>query len=154
MATEVLLAREGNRLGACDPMSADVITAMKHGEQVVATIRRARNPKHHAKFMALVGAVFENQDRYATFRQVLNAIKIGAGYYDKQPVVIGQFTVEVYLPKSISFASMPQDDFEQFYNKAVVYIVTHMVPGLDSADLERRVSEIIGDYQPAKESEP
>lgn len=141
MATDILLVREGYKLGADNPISAEFIASMKHGEVVMATIRRPRNVRHHRMFMAIVQAVFENQTRYATFNQVLNAVKIGCGYYDLFTLP-GKIPVQVCVPKSLAFGNMPQDEFDQFYAKAVSYVLAELLPGVRREDLEARILEI------------
>lgn len=141
MATEMLLIREGNKLGAAEPTSLEAIEAMRHGEIVTATVRRVRNARHHRLFMALLGIVFANQGRYATRAQLLDAVKIATGHYDLYTLP-GKFPVQVCVPRSISFARMPQDQFEEFYGKAVAFIIGEVLPGLDREDLDRQVLEM------------
>lgn len=141
MANEVLLQKNLNRLEAAEPITADILMAMKQGEIVTGTIRRARNPRHHAKMFALLNAVFESQDRYPTLYALLTTLKILTGHY-KSMMVRGK---EVILPDSISFANMDQVAFESFYNHCVKLIIEEILPGVDKIDLERRVMEILGD---------
>lgn len=143
MATDVLLVKNLNRLEAAEPITADTLKAMKQGEVVTATLRRARNPQHHRKFFALLNAIYESQNRYSTMGHLLAIIKVYTGYYDIFPVN-GKDT---FFLKSISFASMDQTEFESFYDHVVNIILKEIVPGIDKADLERRVLEIIGDKQ-------
>lgn len=141
MASDVLLVKNMNRLEAAEPGTTDIIAAMKQGEIVTGTIRRARNPRHHAKMFALLNAIFENQTRYPTLYALLTAIKIWTGHYEST-MIDGK---EVIVPKSISFANMPQGEFESFYAHVVNVILQKLLPGINKADLERRVNEILGD---------
>lgn len=144
MALDVLLIREGNRLAAYDAVSAEAIDTIKSREIVTATLRRPRNPAHHRKLWALIGAVFENQTAYQTSQELLSAIKLATGLFDTGRTVDG---IPYVVPKSISFASMCQHEFEQWYDRAVQVILTKIVPGLSRADLEARVLEILGNDQ-------
>ncbi|MFA7278789.1 MAG: DUF1367 family protein [Sterolibacterium sp.] len=143
MAVDVLLIREGNALKATDAIGAETLAEITHGEIVTCSIRRARNPRHHRLFFALLKIVMSNQDRYATTPQLLTAIKLHTGYYDLN-VIPGKMPITVCIPKSISFAAMSQAEFREFYDKAVAFIITEVLPGVDSADLEREVLNIIG----------
>jgi hypothetical protein len=143
MATDVLLVREKNGFAAADPTSAEVIQGMKHGEVVTATIRRTRNPRFHRLFWALLNLVFENQDRYTTLEQLLDAVKLNIGYFDLVTIP-GKVPTQICKLRSISFAKMDETSFRQFFDKAVVFIVADVVPGIDRADLERQVLEIVG----------
>lgn len=140
MAIDVLLVREGSKLAAADPLSAESIAGLKHGETLTATIRRQRNPAHHRKWWALVGVVFEHQTLYATQQDLNNAIKIACGYFESGKTIEGMPWTQ---PKSISYAAMDQTSFEQFYNRAVDVILTRILPNVQRADLEARVHEIL-----------
>jgi len=143
MAIEVLLVREGNRLAAADPISAEAISALKHKETFTASIRRQRNPKHHRKWWALLSIIFPHQNAFATVQDLNNAIKIGVGLFESGKTVDGLPWVS---PKSISYAAMDQNAFEQFYDKAVDMILTRIVPTISRADLEAQVHEILDGY--------
>jgi hypothetical protein len=143
MATDLVLVREGTHLGAADPMSLEEIQAMAHGETIVATIRRTRNPAHHRKFFAMLKLVFDNQEQYKTLDAVLNAVKIGVGHCDWGTVWLRGVPVQVAIPKSIAWASMGQEKFEKFYNAAVDFILADIIPGLGRVELERQVLEML-----------
>ena len=110
MATDLLLVKEGNRLAAADPISAETLEAMKQGEIVTATVRRARNGKHFRKFFALLKVVYDNQERYATPETLLDAVKFEVGLYDLYTLP-GKVPVQIVKLRSISFAKMSQTEF-------------------------------------------
>ncbi len=145
MAFEVYCKREGNHLGAVDAISAEAIAGIKAHETVTVSIRRSRNGKHHRKLFALLKIVFDNQTAFATTEQLLDALKLATGLFDIGKTVDG---IPFTSPRSISFASMCQSEFEQWYDKAVEVILTKILPGVNRADLEAQVLEILGDYQP------
>ena len=143
MALDVLLVKEkGGRLAPADSISFESISAIGNGEYLTAKLTRPRNVKHHRKFFALLKIVFEAQDRYPTTNHLLHAIKIGVKHYDLVHLTKNHTVIET---RSISFASMAQDEFEEFYDKVVNLIVTQILPGVDSAELERQVLDIIGE---------
>lgn len=141
MAHDVLLMKNLNRLEAAEPSTADIISAMRQGEILTGTIRRARNPRHHAKMFALLNAIFESQSRYPSLYALLVAIKVWTGHYDCS-MIDGR---EIIVPKSISFANMDQTEFESFYNHVVNVVLERILPGINKSDLERRVNEILGE---------
>jgi len=143
MAFDVLLVREGTRLGAADPISAEAIAGIKLHETVTASIRRPRNGKHHRKLFALLKLVFDNQNTFATTEQLLDALKLATGLFDVGKTVDG---IPFASPKSISFAAMDQNAFEQWYDKAIEVVLTKIIPNMNREDLEMQVMEMIGDY--------
>ena len=105
--------------------------------------RRPRNEKHHRKFFALLGLVWEGtnlQDRFPVRENLLDALKHELGYVETFATIKGEILLK---PKSIAFESMPQDQFEEFYDAAVEIIVTQLVPGLNRRDLERQVDDLL-----------
>lgn len=143
MSDTLLLVREGTRLGAADPVSLEAIQAMAHGEQVVAEIKRARNPAHHRKFFAFLKLLLDNQEKYSSIEDILNAVKIGVGHCTWGTVWLRGVPVQVAIPKSIAFANMGQARFEKFYNAALDYSVAEIIPGLDKSTLENQVLEFL-----------
>jgi hypothetical protein len=143
-AMEVLLVKEGQKLGAADSLSAEALDSIKKGETVTASIRRPRNIKHHRKLWALLTVVFEAQSQFATTQDLLGALKIATGLFetgqtvDKMPYIV---------PKSISFASMAQTEFEQWYERALEIILTRILPGINRDELTDRVNDIINGNQ-------
>ena len=121
-------------------MSAESIDNIKEGETVTCSIRRSRNPAHHRKLFALLNVVFQNQRVYATVQDLLAALKIATGLFETGLTVD---RIPYVQPKSISFASMCQSEFEQTYDKMVDVILTKILPSVKRADLERQVLEIL-----------
>ena len=140
MATTILLQREGNKLGACDTIGHELIVGMRHGEQVLADIKRARNPKHHRLMFALLQLALDNQDKHKDIDSLLNAIKVATGHCKWLDMMVRDVPVRVAVPKSISFASMRQDKFEKFFDAALDYLANDV---LGRADKEAIRQEII-----------
>lgn len=143
MAIDVLLMREGNKLGAADPISADVISSMGNKEVVYASIRRPRNAKHHRKLFALLKVVFDAQSTFATIEQLLEALKLATGLFETGKTIDG---LPYARPTSISFASMDQNSFSAWYEKAIDVILTKVLPNTNRKDLETQVLEILGEH--------
>lgn len=141
MPFDLLLVREGTQLGAAEPISAEIIEGLKHGDIFTAIIKRSRNPKHHRKLFALIGIVFAAQTSFATTKQLLDAIKLATGLFDTGKTIDG---IPFATPRSISFAAMGQKEFEEWYDKVVELVVNKIIPGLNREDLEMQVHEMVG----------
>ena len=133
--------KKGKWLVPADPISQESVDGMRQGEVVACTMRRPRNVGHHRLFFALLNEVFVNQTRYATLDHLLDTIKIGVGHYDSYPLDDGR---ELVKPKSISFASMDQSSFSQFYSTVVELVCKRILPGIEESDLRNRIEEILG----------
>ena len=104
----------------------------KLGALVELKGNRPRNPQHHRKFFALLNIVVDNSDYYDTveqFRFVFMAT-LQRGHWIEDP----HATRAMFIPESISFKSMSQDDFDRLFNDAMNAILKHFLP-VDRDDL-------------------
>jgi hypothetical protein len=145
MAEELLMVKRKGRLLPAEPMSAETIDHMKEGEIVTCTMRRNRNPKHNAKFFALLKVVFEAQSVYPTMKRLRTALKMAIGLFETGTTIDGLPYVE---PLSMNFGSMCQAEFEQIYDRMVDVILTKILPGVNRPDIDRQVNDILTGYQP------
>jgi len=138
-----LFQKHLNSLKPAEPMAEEMLGKIKHDDLVRVEIKRPRNARHHRKFWALIGLVAENQEHYRNAEEVCTAFKFAIGHYDEQRFVVAGETYLHRQPKSISFAKMDQAQFEDFYNRAVEFLIKEVIPGLDRADLERELMEFV-----------
>ena len=136
----MLLVRQGQRLAAADPISLEALESIREKETVTAAIRRSRNPAHHRKLFALLQVIFPHQKQYATVADLLNALKVATGYFETGMTLEG---IPYMTPKSISFASMAQTPFEQWYDRAVEIIIARILPGVNADELNDQVQDIL-----------
>ena len=136
----------GIGLSPADPAGVEAIQQIGFNELVTVRITRPRNVKHHRLAFAVLQEVFKAQSYYATLDAMLDDIKINIGHCEKR---IGKKGNLWYKPKSISFAAMDQETFNEFYTRMMNFICTEILPRTQQADLERRVYEILGEPTPA-----
>ena len=84
--------------------------------------KNVRNLKFHKKYFALINLLFQNQERYNNLDHLRKDLTIEAGYYDLRANIHGE---EVKEAKSISFASMDEDEFSEYYNAILDCIVKY-----------------------------
>jgi hypothetical protein len=140
LSLDLLLIRQGQRLAAADPVSLEALESIREKETVTASIRRNRNPAHHRKLWALIAAVYPSQSQYATQQDLLNALKVATGYFETGQTIEG---IPFMIPKSISFASMPQTPFEQWYDRVVDVIITRILPNVNRDELTEQINDIL-----------
>lgn len=139
MSLELLMRRRLNALHPINSTDLEAFGRISPDELLKVVVTRPRNGLHHRKFFALINAIFEHQTVYATKNDVADAIKIGCGYFETLNTPRG----EIVRPKSISFTAMDQATFEEFYDKALTYILDHVVPGVGRDDLQNEIDEIL-----------
>ena len=106
----------------------------KLGQEVFLDGRRARNVAHHKKYWVMCGLIAHNNEHYDTARKVHNVFMFGTGRFDT--VRYKDYTDRE--PHSISFASMGQDEFESFYEEAIRFLLTTIIP-VTRGELEREL---------------
>lgn len=130
--------RELSGLRPVDQAGHDALRKIKIGELVRVKLGRNRNVLHHRKFFALLNLIFENQSHYRSVDELLSALKFSIGHVN----VIRTKTQEFTEPKSISFAAMSQDEFDDFYRRAIDFIAAEVIPGINVDDLRREVEDL------------
>ena len=142
MAREILFTKDRlGRLRPADARSAELWDELPKDKGLRAVVTQPRNVDHHRKFFALLSVIWPHQDLYPTVDDLLEGIKLALGHTKEAR---NAETLEpVIVPASISFGSMDQDAFEQFYDRAVDLICRRIIPGLGRSDLEREVNEIL-----------
>lgn len=112
---KVFLVKQGN--GSFLPShnsDYDSLRKIKVGATVSCDIKQPRNVLFHKKFFALINMVYENQEFYDNIDFLRKELTKKAGYYDTYTNHKGTLCFEA---KSISFASMSQEDFDDLYQR-------------------------------------
>lgn len=84
--------------------------------------KKVRNYKFHKKFFALINMVYQNQERYNNIDELREHLTIASGYFNISYDLDG---VEQKKVKSISFASMDEIEFNEFYNAVIDTIIKY-----------------------------
>lgn len=112
---------------------------MKPDDECVIDMRRPRNLKHSKKLFVLLKIVKNNSDDFSSVEMVLLAVKaaLGRGQWIQLP----KASRPLFVPESIAFESMDQDEFERFYVDALNVVVSHFLPGMTSDQLDAIIME-------------
>ena len=99
----------------------------KLGKTVELRGRRPRNPGHHRKLFALLGLLADNREEFANTEDALLGLKavLGHGKWKKLHPMAER---EVFVPDSIAFENMAQDEFEAFYELAIAAVRRWWLP--------------------------
>jgi hypothetical protein len=123
---------------------------IKVGEVVQVKMIKPRNLKYHRKFFALLNigfdaweppkAEYKGIQAGKSFNRFRADVIVQAGYYDVVSNINGDVRVE---PKSISFGSMDDIEFEALYNSVVNVILQRVLTTYTRENLDEVVEEII-----------
>ena len=100
-----------------------------------------RNVEFHRKFFALIHLAWDNlpiefEGRFPTQDDLRKELTKRAGFYTEYTDFKGN---KQYLPKSISFDKMGQEQFEKLYSAVIDIILQWLIPGLDRELLEHEI---------------
>jgi hypothetical protein len=132
-----------NSLRPVDELGEAALRKIGHGEIFQVEIKRPRNIKHHRMFWVLMGLVHDNLDHdlYPTVEDLVAAVKISAGLRTRIELPSGEVG---FIPGSIAFHKMDQDEFSKFHDRVCDLIAKHFLPGVNTDDLRREVEILIG----------
>jgi len=148
---EILLTKlPGGALCAMDEGQADMLKHWPTDTVVRCKLSRVRSPRFHRKFFALVTVGFQAFEPVAEYKG--HAIeKNFDAFRDDVTIMAGYFIATMRLdgtarlrPKSISFASMDQDEFESLYNAVANVLLQKVLTRYTRADLDAVVNRIVG----------
>ncbi|WP_218048874.1 DUF1367 family protein [Curvivirga aplysinae] len=144
MATELFFTKTATGgFRPADDNTAEALKGIKMGDVIKAQVSKPRNGKHHRKYWALIKIIAENTDNGWTQKQVHQLFKDATRHYDIFKDAKGNEHREY---KSISFASMDQLAFNQFYDGVIQITVNHILKGMPESDLRREVEDLCLSY--------
>jgi hypothetical protein len=128
-----LFERIGGHLVPADIAAEEFVQSLPEHKKILLDHREPRHPENHAHFFAIIHAACEQLD-YADEDELLDAVKMAVNHV--RP--IRKFDGEIiFLPKSINFASMAEDKFQRFKNRAL-YVLAQLL-GVDSVTLLKEI---------------
>ena len=139
--TQIRLIKKFGKLVPYDEQSKEYVDSLPVDGFVTCDIKRPRNSKHHRKYFALLNTVYNAQDVYESFEAFRSAMACAVGYADTTVLPDGR---TVLVAKSISFAKMDQDAFNEFWKANIKVICTKILPGVTEHDLESEILEFMG----------
>jgi hypothetical protein len=134
---KIYLKRTFSGLIPDDEQSAEYVQKIKLGNVVSCEVKRPRNHAFHRKFFAMLSLTHNNQDQFPDTKlgreQMLSWVKIHTGLVDywKDPLK-GDWRAS---PRSISFSSMDDLAFAEFYDAAKDLIFEHLIPMATPSDV-------------------
>ena len=134
---------------------AQLLSRVKTGAVVECDIVQKRNPLFHRKFMALAKLGFDiwteinpitvahhGQRVLPNFDRFRKDITILAGFYEPTYNIKGELRLE---PRSISFATMEEEEFEQLYSAVIDVLINNVLANsrLDAKTLRHHVDQVL-----------
>lgn len=107
----------GKALEPCTKRSIEAFEGTPKNTTMLVQVKRPRNIQHHRKFFALLKIVIDAGGFNGSEKSLLHLLKLECDEFDLLYLPYkGEY---LKIPNSISFASMGQERFEKFYDKAL-----------------------------------
>lgn len=116
---QIYVIRRGNVLAPEMRVDADLIQRLPAGQRVKVTVTEGRSPAKLRLYWSYLGRVVKACECAPSPEALHDVIKLHTGFV--VPVVVKGFTVAV--PKSISFASMSESEFDDFLRTAEKWVI-------------------------------
>ncbi len=170
MTKKAIFRRTLTGLAPDEQDARDMLDRYEVDERVRVTITRPRSNKQNDMFWAMCEMIAQNQNTYRNKEDVATAICIGVGHYDvlaiketarsRQAInvlwraakddptlvtALGALADEAKTVKkrrSLSFANVGQDEFNEFMNRAIDFICIEIIPGLSDDGLRNELLEM------------
>lgn len=136
-----------------DEASREEASKLKTGQPMRFKATRQRNYQFHKKWFALVGFAYDHWEPAALQDPKFEGVKpeknfdrfrkdmiILAGFYDASYRVDGTVRIEA---KSISFASMDEDDFDRLYKATFTAVHKHILPHYQEQELHDVINQLL-----------
>jgi hypothetical protein len=123
-----------------DDDAAARIAKLPLTDLIPARIMRGRSLQQHRLFWKLLQVVAE-ASQFETAERLLLALKIRMGFYDLCRLPSGK---TVPAPRSIAFDALPQDEFRDFFDRAVALVCSEVLPDTNREELVRQVETLLG----------
>lgn len=149
--TEIVVTKTASgALVPADPQAVDFLAKLKLGAAVKVKVARMRNYQFHKKVFALLNLAFDawepTEKTYKgeviakSFDQFRNDITVLAGYYETTVTLKGEVRL---VARSLSFASMEQDEFEQLYSSLINVILQRILTQYTRDDLDNVIDQLM-----------
>lgn len=110
------LIRKDNGLIPIDDASVEAVKSLRIGDEIHVDYKPRRNYKNHKRFFNMLQGVVRNSDHYKTVDNLLDIIKLKTGHFE---IVVSHDGRQNYIPKSIAFHSMNEEEFKEFFSSAI-----------------------------------
>jgi hypothetical protein len=110
------LKKTKESLTPCDEDSVKVFNKLKIGDDIYVEFKPRRNYANHKRFFSMLQGVVHNSEHYKTVDNLLSIIKLKTGHFE---IVISHKGEQLYIPKSIDFSKLPEDEFQSFFSDAI-----------------------------------
>jgi len=141
MSVAIHVRRSGDKLVPITEWDREQLLDVPEGKDLSIKLTRTRSAKQHRLFWALMQIVVDNHPYYLRPEQMVEWLKLRLGYVEEVMFHNGDMMTKL---SSISFSSMGQSEFQDFFNKSLYVITTEVTP-ISRQELISELETILGE---------
>lgn len=139
MRTKAVFVRQGDVLAPAHEEGRNIVGRLKEGERVLLHVDRVRYPDHHRLVFAVFGEL--SKATGIPVDTIILWLKWETGLVDVVRLPNKKVIAEA---RSISWESMGQDEFQEWWNDALMVIKEKILPKVPRRNFEQIRSMITG----------
>lgn len=142
----IMVQRRGEFLVPQAPVDGERIRDLPAGKVLKVTVSQPRRSSAQNRlYWSLLGVVCENLDQDIEPEALHAWLKVKLGVVT--PLILRSGEI-AYVPGSIAFDKMEHQQFTAYFDRVKALITEHLIPGLNSAALEREAYAMLGETPP------
>jgi len=141
MSVAIHVRRSGDKLVPITEWDREQLLDVPEGKDLSIKLTRTRSAKQHRLFWSLMQIVVDNHPYYLRPEQMVEWLKLRLGYVEEVMFHNGDMMTKL---SSISFSSMGQSEFQDFFNKSLYVITTEVTP-ISRQELISELETILGE---------
>ena len=141
MSVAIHVRRSGDKLVPITEWDREQLLDVPEGKDLSIKLTRTRSAKQHRLFWSLMQIVVDNHPYYLRPEQMVEWLKLRLGYVEEVMFHNGDMMTKL---SSISFSSMGQSEFQDFFNKSLYVITTEITP-ISRQELISELETILGE---------
>lgn len=139
----IMVQRRGEFLIPQAPFDGEAIRELPAGKVLAITVRQPRRSSQQNRlYRSLLTVVCENLDQPVTPDDLHEWLKMRLGLTSEIRLRSGEI---VKVTRSVAFDKMEHAEFTAYFDRVKALIVEHLIPGLNSAALEREARAMLGE---------
>ncbi len=151
MATDILVRKMHHAFAPIDDSNLELMEHFKIGSIYRATFTRPRNVQFFRKFWALLDLAYNSWEPEKVFHKGQEVHKNKEVFRKNIIILAGHgepfFNIKCevrYEAKSISFAKMDEETFEQLYSSVIDVVLQKVLLNYTEEDLRETVDKVLG----------
>jgi hypothetical protein len=119
----------------------ETMVKYKPGATIRVTVAQQRSQPRHRLYRVMLRQVVKNTDLFTSEDSLHKTLLVANGVVEPLFTVDGEI---IFIPSSTAFDKMLEEDFKDYFDRALLTIQQHILPGVDIEELMAEAREQAG----------